>query len=235
MRARTGAAILLAVALALTGTGITALQAGEAPSERGRPSEPPGSRAPQTPPGQDRDEDGTGGGPSEGGTAGGDPAPGNDRGPATSDNGPDARPPSAPVAPEPPPQPDLTGTRVLRSALGTARRAAGGDGPVAVRDLRVQVTETDAAGIDGGWWVVVTSPDGEVEVAPPSLRTEGTAGVPRTPERVSVGGGPLFWIAGQRSAERYQGLYEAAGTVELPAVLAGDPAERPVVTVLLIQ
>ncbi|MBW3562921.1 MAG: hypothetical protein KY437_10550 [Actinobacteria bacterium] len=232
MRARTGAAILLATALALAGPGITALQAGEVPSERGRPSEPPGGRAPQTPPGQDRDEDGTGGGP---GPAGEDPAPGNDRGPATSDNGPNARPPSAPVASEPPPPPDLTGTRVLRSALGTARRAAGGEGPVAIRDLRVQVTETDAAGIDGGWWVVVTSPDGEVEVAPPSLRTVGSAGVPRTPEHVSVGGGPLFWIAGQRSAERYQGLYEAAGTVELPADPAGDPAERPVVTVLLIQ
>ena len=235
MRARAGAAILLALALSLAGPGITALQAGEAPSDRGRPSDSPSNRAPETPPGQDRDDDQTsGGGPSQDGPPGQDPAPADQGGPATSDDGPNAPPPGAPVASDPPapPQPDLTGTRVLRSSLGAARSTTAGDGPVSVRDLRVQVTETDAAGIDGGWWVVVTSPDGEVEVTPPSLRTEGTAGVPRTPERVSVGGGPLFWIAGQRSAERYQGLYEAAGTVELPA---DGSAQRPVVTVLLIQ
>lgn len=235
MRARTGAAILLAVALVLAGPGVTALQAGEAPSDRGRPSDSPSNRAPETPPGQEQDDEpATGGGPSQNGPAAEDPAPGNDGGPATPDDGPNARPPPAPIASEPPapPQPDLTGTRVLRSSLGPARRATDGEGPVAIRDLRVEVTETDAAGIDGGWWVVVTSPDGQVEVTPPSLQTEGSAGVPRTPERASVGGGPLFWIAGQRSAERYQGLYEAAGTVELPAE---EAAERPVVTVLMIQ
>lgn len=255
MRGRWGTTLLLVAVLTVAGPGTVSLQAGEAPQDRGRPSEgeSPGDRAPETPPGQE--SDGTQSGDTQdGGTTG--PASDTGGGPAgdeQADDGPAQDPTTtggpvngtagdtdaggggaggATPQPPPPPEPDLTGTRVLRSLLGTAREVGADGEAVTLRDLRVAVTETGASGIDGGWWVTVTTPDGEVVVTPPTLDTAGNGGVPRAPDEVSVGGGPLFWISGQRSDQRYEGRYEAQGTIGIPSV---GGTEKPVVTILLVQ
>lgn len=237
MQARSGAALLVAATVAIAGPGATALHAGEAPSERGRPSESesPGSRAPDTPPGQESEDPaaeepdpGTGGatdGSTDGGQTGSEP-PGTTGGSSSSSSGGTLEDPGPP----PPPEPNLTGTRVLRSSLGPAR--PDGDQRVLLRDLQVVVTETEAAGIDGGWWVVVSAQEGNLTVTAPELNTVGDGGVPRAREARSRQGGPLFSVTGQRSGQRYRGSYEATGTVGIRS--DGTP-ERPVVTVLLIQ
>lgn len=230
MQARMGAALLLAATVAVAGPGATALHAGEAPSERGRPSErpSPGGGPQDTPPGQERQDDT---GSTERPDGNGRTSDGTGSDPDTSAPGPSSQPtPTGSPQPPPPPEPNLTGTRVLRSSLGPPR--TDGDRSVLLRDLQVVVTETEAAGIDGGWWVVVTAPEGDLTVAPSTLNTIGEGGVPRAPEARSRERGPLFSVTGQRSAQRYQGSYEATGTVGIPSEAA---PERPVVTVLLIQ
>lgn len=228
--------MLLVAALTLVGPGTVSLNAGEAPPDRGRPTDKPSQGGPpQDPPGQGSTE--TGGTPANetppGTSQRTDDPPGQDT-PDTSGTAGGVPQPTTtePEQPPPPPEPDLTGTRVLRSHLGTARDVDDGDELMALRDLRVAVTETEASGIDGGWWVTVTAPDGEVTVTPPAMNTVGSGGVPRAPDEVSLGGGPLFWITGQRSDQRYQGRYEAQGTLGMP--LDGG-AEKPVVTILLVQ
>lgn len=225
--------MLLVAALTVVGPGTASLHAGEAPPDRGRPTDKPSQGGPpQAPPGQGSTE--TGGTPANEASPGTsqhtDDAPGRNTG--TSGTSGSQPTPSGSEPPPAPPEPDLTGTRVLRSHLGTAREVDDGDEPMALRDLRVAVTETGASGIDGGWWVTVTAPDGEVTVTPPSMSTAGNGGVPRAPDEVSLGGGPLFWITGQRSDQRYQGRYEAQGTLGMPL---DDGADKPVVTILLVQ
>lgn len=232
--------LLLAAALVIAGPGTAALQAGEAPPDRGQPSEPgaPSERGPRSSPGQQPGEDddagtaedeedapssGTPDGSSDTGT-GSQPDTGTGVIPGTTSGGVQEEP-----EPPPPPQPDLTGTRVLRSHLGPAIEAEGSDGDVLLHDLRIVVTETAAAGIDGGWWVTVIAPGGEIALSP--LETSGDGGIPRT-AGPSAGGGSLFSVAGQRSDQRYRASYEARGTLGLPRDAASD---RPVVTILLVQ
>lgn len=228
--------MLLVAALTVVGPGTVSLHAGEAPPDRGRPTDKPSQGGPaQDPPGQGSTE--TGGTPANETPPAtsqrtGDPPGQSTPGTSGTSGGVSHPTTTEPEQPPPPPEPDLTGTRVLRSHLGAAREVDGGDEPMALRDLRVAVTETEASGIDGGWWVTVTTPDGEVAVTPPTLSTAGGGGVPRAPDEVSVGGGLLFWITGQRSDQRYEGRYEAQGTVGMPSV---DGIEKPVVTILLVQ
>lgn len=230
MQAGWTAALLLAAALAVAGPGATALHAGEAPSERGRPSDKPsqGGGPQDTPPGQEPEGDtGPAEEPNGNGRTDDGATPG---GPSDPSGGTPQPTVTGPPQPPPPPEPNLTGTRVLRSSLGPARRD--GDESMMLRDLHVVVTETEAAGIDGGWWVVVTAPDGRLTVSPPRLNAVGAGGVPRSPDARSRDGGPLFSVTGQRSGQRYGGSYEASGSV---GIAPDDTPERPVVTVLLIQ
>lgn len=214
-----------------------AAEPGDQPTRGERPTTPPGQGqepatrepAPTQPPdprpdnGADRDTDTTPGSPP--GTTSGttsDPAGGSSGGrPGRDDTA--ARPTDAETGePIPPPPPDLGPRRVLVTRLA--------HGPAGPR-LEIDVAETRARGVDGGWTVTISGPDAVATVVDArARRPDGPVGlaIGRVPS--GPGGSSGFSVVGQRSTTVYDADY--GGRMPLAPLLPSPP---PVIVVTLFQ